>query len=149
MNNNGLTLENAPIGTIAPAIYGGHWTRTERGWEWAASGSTFPRPGGDWTGALFAVPPDDRTATENDDAFHRGAMSRQAEVAALKAKIDALTLKPAKSILPNVEFSKKVAEIIDVRAKDIAKSTDDPNEFYETIGELIVDAYRATHEGGN
>ncbi len=47
-----LTLENAPIGTKAPAIGGGHWVRTERGWKWC-TGATFPRPGGDWTGELM------------------------------------------------------------------------------------------------
>lgn len=50
-----LTLENAPIGTQAPAIGGGSWTKTERGWMWGSNGSTFPRPGGDWNGVL--VPP--------------------------------------------------------------------------------------------
>jgi hypothetical protein len=47
------TLENAPLGTRAPAIGGGHWIKVERGWKWHA-GSTFPRPGGDWTGELIA-----------------------------------------------------------------------------------------------
>ena len=50
-----LTIENAPLGTKAPASGGGHWTRVERGWKWC-TGSTFPRPGGDWTGKL--LPPD-------------------------------------------------------------------------------------------
>lgn len=58
-----LTLESAPLGTKAPAIGGGHWVKVERGWKWA-TGATFPRPGGDWTGVL--VPPgqedDGRTA---------------------------------------------------------------------------------------
>lgn len=55
-----LTLETAPIETRAPAIGGGHWTRTERGWKWC-TGATFPQPGGDWTGALIppAVPSDE------------------------------------------------------------------------------------------
>lgn len=48
-----LTLNNAPIGTRAPAIDGGHWTRTAAGWKWC-SGSTFPTPGGDWNGKLIA-----------------------------------------------------------------------------------------------
>jgi hypothetical protein len=48
-----LTLDNAPIGTRAPAIDGGHWTRTAAGWKWC-SGSTFPTPGGDWNGKLIA-----------------------------------------------------------------------------------------------
>lgn len=47
-----LTLENAPIGTKAPAASGGFWIRTEKGWMWL-NGGTFPRPGGDWTGKLI------------------------------------------------------------------------------------------------
>lgn len=46
-----LTLENAPLGTKAPAYTGGHWVRVERGWKWN-TGATFPRPGGDWDGRL-------------------------------------------------------------------------------------------------
>lgn len=46
-------LANAPIGTMAPACTGGYWVRVERGWQWC-TGSTFPRPGGDWTGELIA-----------------------------------------------------------------------------------------------
>ncbi len=49
------TLETAPIGTLAPAIGGGHWCRVENGWKWNGpngSGSTFPNPGGDWNGRL-------------------------------------------------------------------------------------------------
>lgn len=49
----GLTLENAPIGTKAPAITGGYWERTNSGWKWC-TGSTFPSPGGDWNGQLIA-----------------------------------------------------------------------------------------------
>jgi hypothetical protein len=56
-----LTLENAPIGTKAPAINGGHWERVEHGWKWC-TGSTFPRPGGDWTGELIA--PEAASATD-------------------------------------------------------------------------------------
>lgn len=51
-----ITVSNAPCGTIAPAIGGGHWFRTERGWKWNGPdgcGSTFPRPGGDWNGHLI------------------------------------------------------------------------------------------------
>lgn len=48
-----LTLGNAPLGTKAPGFGGGYWVRTEQGWKWCA-GSTFPRPGGDWTGDLIA-----------------------------------------------------------------------------------------------
>lgn len=44
-------LNAAPIGTKAPAIMGGHWIKTAGGWKWFC-GSTFPRPGGDWTGGL-------------------------------------------------------------------------------------------------
>ena len=47
-----LTLDSAPLGTKAPAFGGGAWTKTESGWKWN-SGSTFPRPGGDWTGRLI------------------------------------------------------------------------------------------------
>lgn len=49
-------LRDAPIGTKAPAIMGGHWYRTARGWKWNGpdgSGGTFPRPGGDWDGELI------------------------------------------------------------------------------------------------
>lgn len=55
-----LTLENAPIGTQAPAIGGGAWYKTERGWQWNNRGGTFPRPGGDWNGKL--IPPESRIA---------------------------------------------------------------------------------------
>ena len=63
-----LTVENAPIGTKAPAIGGGHWLRTERGWKWC-TGATFPRPGGDWTGYLIApaTHPTDSGQGGNDD----------------------------------------------------------------------------------
>lgn len=46
------TVENAPMGTRAPAVSGGYWLRVIDGWRWNASGSVFPRPGGDWTGEL-------------------------------------------------------------------------------------------------
>lgn len=49
-------LNNAPIGTKAPAIIGGFWYRTELGWKWLGpdgSGGIFHRPGGDWTGTLI------------------------------------------------------------------------------------------------
>jgi hypothetical protein len=45
--------ENAPLGTLAPAIGGGYWTKTDAGWKWGENGGTFPRPGGDWTGILL------------------------------------------------------------------------------------------------
>lgn len=45
-------MKDAPLGTKAPAINGGHWIRVARGWQWC-SGATFPRPGGDWTGKLI------------------------------------------------------------------------------------------------
>jgi hypothetical protein len=48
-----LNLENAPIGTRAPAITGGHWERVAYGWKWC-TGSVFPRPGSDWNGKLIA-----------------------------------------------------------------------------------------------
>lgn len=51
-----LTLDNAPLGTKAPAIMGGHWERVEGGWKWC-TGSTFPRPGGDWDGRLIQPEP--------------------------------------------------------------------------------------------
>lgn len=40
-----------PIGTKAKAIGGGYWIKNERGWKWC-TGSTFPCPGGDWTGEV-------------------------------------------------------------------------------------------------
>ena len=46
------TLENAPLGTRAPAYNGGYWIRVERGWKWC-TGATFPRPGADWNGKLI------------------------------------------------------------------------------------------------
>ena len=49
-----LTLENAPIGTRAPAFGGGAWVKTKHGWRWNDNASTFPRPGGDWNGELIA-----------------------------------------------------------------------------------------------
>lgn len=52
-----LTIDNAPVGTQAPAINGGRWYRTERGWKWNGpdgAGSTFPGPGADWNGQLIA-----------------------------------------------------------------------------------------------
>lgn len=49
-----LTLDNAPLGTKAPAFNGGHWERVESGWKWS-TGATFPRPGDDWTGE-FVLP---------------------------------------------------------------------------------------------
>jgi hypothetical protein len=48
-------LKDAPLGTKAPSVIGGHWTKTECGWKWC-TGSTFPRPGGDWTGDLIYPP---------------------------------------------------------------------------------------------
>lgn len=51
-----LTLENAPLGTRAPANMGGYWERTEHGWKWF-NGNTFPRPGGDWNGKLLLICP--------------------------------------------------------------------------------------------
>lgn len=51
-----ISLDTAPIGTKAPAVGGGNWHKTERGWQWGVNGSTFPRPGGDWTGELIEPP---------------------------------------------------------------------------------------------
>ena len=45
-------LQEAPIGTRALAINGGHWVKTKRGWKWC-TGDTFPTPGGDWNGKLI------------------------------------------------------------------------------------------------
>lgn len=45
-----------PVGTKAPAIMGGRWYRTERGWKWNGpdgSGGTFPTPGGDSDGTVI------------------------------------------------------------------------------------------------
>lgn len=53
-------FRSAPIGTKAPSIIGGHWTKTERGWK-ALGGDTFPTPGGDWDRSLV-IP-----------EFHQGA----------------------------------------------------------------------------
>jgi len=53
-----LTLANAPIGTQAPAINGGCWTKTDRGWQWGRNGSTFPSVGGDWNGKLILPAPE-------------------------------------------------------------------------------------------
>lgn len=44
-------LENALLGTKAPAITGGYWIKVDRGWRWC-TGDVFPSPGGDWTGEL-------------------------------------------------------------------------------------------------
>lgn len=60
-----LTLESAPLGTKAPAYGGGHWIRVEHGWKWC-TGSTFPRPGGDWNGKL--IPPQ-RTESEPEQSL--------------------------------------------------------------------------------
>lgn len=50
-------VESAPLGTVAPAFSGGGWCRVKDGWQWnghldRCQGSTFPKPGGDWTGRL-------------------------------------------------------------------------------------------------
>ncbi len=50
-----MTVEDAPLGTKAPAIGGGWWWRTADGWKWRGpdgGGGTFPRPGADWNGQL-------------------------------------------------------------------------------------------------
>jgi|694.fasta_scaffold00471_13 hypothetical protein len=51
-----------PIGTKAPAIGGGSWTRVERGWKWGeltGGGGVFPTPGGDADGTV--IMPNDQT----------------------------------------------------------------------------------------
>jgi hypothetical protein len=48
-------LDSYPNGTLAKAIMGGHWCKMPNGWKWNGpdgSGSTFPRPGGDWSGDI-------------------------------------------------------------------------------------------------
>lgn len=57
MNDVRDRLRAAEIGTRAPAIMGGHWTKTATGWKWGRNGGTFPSPGGDWNGKL--IPPSD------------------------------------------------------------------------------------------
>lgn len=53
-------LRDAEIGTLAPSINGGSWMKTDYGWKWnghtKCPGSTFPTPGGDWSGEL--IPPE-------------------------------------------------------------------------------------------
>lgn len=44
-----------PIGTKAHACRGGHWTKTERGWQWEG-GDTFPTPGADAIGFCVELP---------------------------------------------------------------------------------------------
>jgi|ERR1035437_944130 hypothetical protein len=48
-----IDLKTAPIGTLAPAIMGGAWVKTDHGWKCNNTGGTFPRPGGDWNGKLI------------------------------------------------------------------------------------------------
>lgn len=54
-------LREAPAGTIAPAIGGGRWKKTDQGWwKWdgcGGTGGTYPRPGADWNGELIAPQP--------------------------------------------------------------------------------------------
>lgn len=51
-----ITIENAPVGTKAPAFGGGAWCKMKSGgWKWngpSGFGGTFPSPGGDWDGRL-------------------------------------------------------------------------------------------------
>lgn len=72
-----LTLENAPLGTKAPSLNGGHWTRVEQGWKWC-TGSTFPRPGGDWNGRLIA--PVAQEASQDDPIGDFQAEARHAKL---------------------------------------------------------------------
>lgn len=62
-----LTTRSAPVGTRAPAFGGGAWYKTAHGWKWNGPngcGSTFPTPGGDWTGKLVVPSDPPQTATE-------------------------------------------------------------------------------------
>ncbi len=45
-------LAEAPLGTRAPCIIGGYWTKVAGGWQ-AMGGDVFPGPSGDWTGELI------------------------------------------------------------------------------------------------
>ncbi len=56
-----VTLANAPLGTKAPSLRGGHWLRVKHGWQWG-TGDVFPTPGGDWNGQLLLPP---RTAVRD------------------------------------------------------------------------------------
>ena len=57
-----------PLGTKAPAIGGGSWTRVEHGWKWGSltgGGGTFPTPGGDNDGTVIMPNASDQaTASE-------------------------------------------------------------------------------------
>ena len=44
-------IRDYPIGTKFQAIRGGYWVRVKNGFKWC-TGSTFPRVGGDWDGAI-------------------------------------------------------------------------------------------------
>lgn len=44
-------LAEAPEGSKAISVCGGHWLKMERGWRWC-TGSVFPRPGADWIGTI-------------------------------------------------------------------------------------------------
>lgn len=45
-----------PTGTMAKALMGGFWMKTERGWQWLAEYGTFPTPGGDASGEVCLPP---------------------------------------------------------------------------------------------
>lgn len=50
-----MNLKDAPIGTKAPSVGGGHWCKVKKGWKWngpSGSGGIFPIPGGDWNQKL-------------------------------------------------------------------------------------------------
>lgn len=57
MDNN--ALENAPLGSVAPSMFGGAWFKIDRGWQWNGhcnhGGSTFSKPGGDWNGQILSL----------------------------------------------------------------------------------------------
>lgn len=63
-----------PIGTKAYALGGGHWTKTQKGWEWF-NGDVYPSPGGDVINiekpAAQKTPMDGRGQEKNDGRIAR------------------------------------------------------------------------------
>jgi len=63
-------IEDAPLGTKAPAFNGGAWLKVANGWRWnghtSYPGDIFPRPMGGWTGDL--IYPNDLPARPGDGA---------------------------------------------------------------------------------
>lgn len=72
-----LTLDNAPLGTKAPATGGGHWVKVARGWKWF-NGDTFPTVGGDWDGTL--IPPAVTAPTRGPEPEAREPMTHVLKV---------------------------------------------------------------------